>query len=72
MKSKVQIGSSLNLDATKVKDLNTNQIRWEYGYVTGSKVDSYATFRNKWKTQWGGDELLEEAEKQFKEFGILK
>ncbi|WP_251614771.1 hypothetical protein [Pumilibacter muris] len=72
MKSKVQIGSSLNLDATKVKDLNTNQIRWEYGYVTGAKVDSYATFRNKWKTQWGGDELLEEAERQFKEFGILK
>lgn len=58
MKSKVQIGGSLNLDASKVKELNTQQIRWEYNYVIGGSVDSYATFLTKWKTQWAATTCL--------------
>ncbi len=72
MKSKVQIGSSLNLDSSLVKNLNTQQIYWEYNYVTGGSVDSYEKFLNNWKTQWKGDELLAAAKIQFTEFGLIK
>ena len=72
MKTKVQVGSALNLDSGAVKTLNTEQIRWEYGYVTGAaNIASYSVFLNNWKTKWGGNTLLEEAKNQFIDLGIL-
>ena len=72
MKSKVQIGGSLNLDSSKVKSLNTNQINFEYNYVMGTASDSYDSFLNKWKNSWGGNALLAEAKVQFMQFGLLQ
>lgn len=71
MKTKTQIGSSLNLDGSMIKALNTQQIRWEYNYVIGEKVMSYDNFVRQWKTAWGGDELMKEAERQFAKLGLI-
>ena len=72
MKTKVQVGSALNLDSSVVKTLNTEQIRWEYGYVTGAaNTTSYSVFLNNWKTKWGGNQLIAEAKSQFIDLGIL-
>ena len=71
MKTKVQVGSALNLDSSKVKTLNTEQIRWEYNYVIGTPLSDYATFLSKWKNNWGGNDLMAEAKTQFIDLGIL-
>ena len=72
MKTKVQIGSALNLDSSYVKTLNTEQIRWEYSYVTGAaNTSSYESFLSNWKAKWGGSTLLAEAKSQFIDLGLL-
>ena len=71
MKTKVQVGSALNLDSSKVKTLNTEQIRWEYNYVVGTPLTDYDKFLNNWKNKWGGNDLMNEAKSQFIDLGIL-
>lgn len=71
MKTKVQVGSALNLDSSKVRTLNTEQIRWEYNYVVGTPLTDYDKFLNNWKNKWGGNDLMNEAKSQFIDLGIL-
>lgn len=72
MKTKVQVGSALNLDSGLVKHLNSEQIHWEYAFVTSAAgTISYDQFLAKWRNDWGGNTLLAEARQQFIDLGIL-
>lgn len=65
-----QIGELLTLDATLVGKVTRLTNEFEYKYVTG-KITDYDSFVEEWK-EIGGDQLMEEAEKQFKEYGLIK
>ena len=73
MAAQVQVGSSLNLDSSLVKTVQTMMENYSYKYVTGQNTgyDSYQSFVNAWK-QKGGDELLADAKEQFKNLGYIK
>lgn len=72
MKTYVEVGNSFVGYAELVQKLRNNQINYEYNYVTGEKVQTYEAFLVSWKTSWGGNTLLEEIEKQFRDYGLLE
>ena len=74
MPTQVPIGSSLNLDPSLIKNIQTRMENYSYKYVTGQNTGfaSYADFKNAWLNSWGGNKILEEAKKQFKELGFSK
>lgn len=71
--SKVQVGSFLTLDQTKINNMNIGLVDYQYKYVTrATGVMSIADFVNHWKTNLYGTELTDAATAQFKELGFIK
>jgi putative aldouronate transport system substrate-binding protein len=60
----------LKLDAQLISDAAKVLEEFEIKYILGKETD-YDKFVNTWKKA-GGERLLEEAEKQFKEMGLIK
>ena len=60
----------LALDATVLEELQIMQAEFDYKYAIGETSD-YAGFKERW-LRAGGEQLLAEAEKQFKQYGLIK
>ena len=60
----------LALDPTLVEELNVMQAEFDFRYATGETSD-YDGFRERWLAA-GGQQLLDEAEAQFRNFGLIK
>lgn len=67
---RLQYGSVLKLDPSTVSALSRRMQSFEYNYVTG-KTSAYAEFATGWLNA-GGTELFVEAQKQFKQLGLIK
>ena len=59
----------LTLDPTLVEELAVMQAEFDFRYATGETSD-YDGFRERWLAA-GGQQLLEEAEAQFRNFGLI-
>ena len=59
----------LALDPTLVEELNVMQAEFDFRYTTGETSD-YDGFRERWLAA-GGQQLLDEAEAQFRNFGLI-
>ena len=60
----------LHLDQSVVGELDTLVAEFEYKYIIG-ETDDYAGFMNEWLAA-GGQELLDEATRQFKALGMIQ
>ena len=60
----------LSLDPTLVEELSVIQAEFDFRYTTGETSD-YEGFRERWLAA-GGQQLLDEAEAQFRNFGLIK
>ena len=60
----------LSLDPTLVEELSVIQAEFDFRYTTGESSD-YEGFRERWLAA-GGQQLLDEAEAQFRNFGLIK
>ena len=60
----------LSLDPTLVEELAGMQAEFDFRYTTGETSD-YDGFRERWLAA-GGQQLLDEAQVQFRNFGLIK
>ena len=60
----------LTLDPTLVKELSVMRAEFDFRYATGETSD-YDGVRERWLAA-GGQQLLDEAEAQFRNFGLIK
>ena len=60
----------LTLDSAVLEELSVLQAEFDFRYATGETSD-YEGFRERW-LQAGGQQLLDEAEAQFRQFGLIE
>lgn len=67
-----QIGEYLVLDSAIITDMVLDMASFSYKYATGGTSMTVSEYCEKWKTELKGDQLLAQAEQQFKALGLMK
>ena len=67
-----QIGAYLILDSSLITDMVLDMASFSYKYATGTTNMTVEEYCQKWRTSLKGDQLLQEAELQFKALGLMK
>lgn len=67
-----QIGEYLILDSSIITDMVLDMASFAYKYATRSTDKTVSQYCADWKTSLKGDQLLQEAETQFKALGLMK
>ena len=67
-----QIGAYLILDSSLITDMVLDMASFAYKYATGTTTMTVEEYCQKWRTQLKGNQLLVEAEQQFKTLGLMK
>ena len=67
-----QIGAYLVLDSSLITDMTLDMASFAYKYATRTTTVTVEQYCNTWKTSLKGNELMQEAELQFKALGLMK
>lgn len=65
-------GSAFEYDATKVQQMFDAYVTFTYQYMNGTNTETIAQFQERWRTTLGGDDMIAEATRQFKELGYME
>lgn len=69
---KTQVGSFLTLDQSVVQTMLRETRAYMFNYAKSRTNETIEEFKARWKTQLGGDKLLQDATQQFTELGFIK
>lgn len=69
---KIQVGSFLAVDQSIVKNMDVGVVKFMYNYVTRQSSQTMEEFEQYWRSTLKGDELLQEATRQFRAIGFIK
>ena len=64
-------GASFVYDATKCNEMFEAYVTFTYQYMYGTNTETIAQFQQRWRTTLGGDAMIEEATRQYKELGYM-
>lgn len=67
-----QIGEYLTLNSSLITDMVLDMASFSYRYATRQTNETVASYNQKWLTSLKGQQLLDEAEAQFKALGLAK
>ena len=67
-----QIGEYLTLDSSIITDMVLDMASFSYRYATRQTTETVASYNQKWLTTLKGQQLLDQAEAQFKALGLAK
>lgn len=65
-------GASFEYDATKVQEMFDAYVTFTVQYMQGTNTETIAQFQERWRTTLGGNDMIAEATRQYKELGYME